>query len=140
MKRFILVIGAVLMLNCNIFADDNCNTSNTLSDYSIENSRFIAITKNKNNFNIASNGEASCYGYTKTISGYKAMIKAELQKYNLGWKTIKSWSNTGGITAAISQSYYVTKGKYRLKVTHYALNSNGTIIESSTTYSDSIVY
>ena len=38
----------------------------------------------------------NCYSQTRVPSGYRAGLVMELQKYDGGWTTIKTWSSTGG--------------------------------------------
>ncbi len=78
---------------------------------------------------------------TITYQGYKGSVKVELQHYDGGWNTIKTWTDEPNSTfAGVGKYYYVDNGSYQLKVTHKALNSNGTTAETFTAYSDVVTF
>ena len=65
----------------------------------------------------------------------------ELQEYkNKEWKTIKTWTDTDSDYVGLATSYFVTKGTYRLKLTHKAYNSNMKQVESFVKYSETVIY
>ena len=86
-------------------------------------------------------GNLECYGYTKVQSGYTAKTVVELQAYRSNtWTTIKTWKKTNTYTASVDETYTPSTDKYRLKVTHSALNANGTVVEYDITYSGTLNY
>lgn len=86
-------------------------------------------------------GNLECYGYTKVQSGYTAKTVVELQAYRSNtWTTIKTWRKTNTYTASVDETYTPSTDKYRLKVTHSALNANGTVVEYDITYSGTLNY
>lgn len=87
-----------------------------------------------------SSGSYTCYGSTRVASGYSAGVTVELQKYTSGWGTIMTWSASGGSKASLNQPYAVPRGTYRLKVTHKAYNSSGSLVESFVKYSNTVTY
>lgn len=87
-----------------------------------------------------SSGNLTCNGTTKVNSGYSAGVTVELQKYTTSWGTIKTWSASGGTKASVSEPYSVSRGSYRLKVTHKAYNSSGSLAESFVKYSNTVTY
>ena len=98
--------------------------------------RYTAITNADCEFNLQ-NGVAYCKGYTYVQSGYKAGVVVELQKNNGGWKTFKTWTANGGTYATVNETYSVSSGySYRIKVTHKAYDSTGSLVEVVTTYGD----
>lgn len=140
MKKAVLLLSAVLLFNSNVFAAINESEILEESEYNTIAPLYIAISTSSNSLSISNSGKAQCYGSTKA-SGYKAKVKVELQQKNGTWGTIKTWTKSGEISSAVSESYSVSKGySYRLKTTHYALDSNGKVIESFTTYSSTKTY
>lgn len=100
----------------------------------------IAISDMTNSLT-RSGSTMNCTGKTVVNSGYKANVAMELQQYDGGWVTIKSWNSTGGTRAELSKSYSVSSGySYRLKTTHRAYNSSGSLVESIEKYSSTITY
>lgn len=140
MKKFILILATVTLLNSNVFAAN-------ISDINIDNNKYteimpqnIAIINHSRNLTISS-GKASCYGYTKTQSGYKAKVTVELQRQGTTWTTIKTWTALDSAKAVVDETYSVSSGySYRLKTTHYALNSSGSVVESTVKYSSTVSY
>lgn len=83
----------------------------------------------------------NCYGNTKVPSGYSSGLTMELQKYDGGWTTIKTWSSTGGTSATLSRTHSVSSGyRYRLKTTHKAYNGAGGTAETIVKYSSEVSY
>ena len=77
-----------------------------------------------------------CCGGTQVPYGYEAYVKVELQQYDGGWTTIKTWTDRGGSYAIVERNYAVMSGyDYRLKLTHKAYDSNGNLIETIIKYS-----
>lgn len=83
----------------------------------------------------------NCTGKTTVQVGYTAGLTMELQQDNGGWDTIKTWSTSGGRSVGLTKSYAVSSGyRYRLKTTHKAYNSNGSLVESIVRYSNIVWY
>ena len=82
-------------------------------------------------------GIATCVATVTVRDSDSAMLYCLLQRYeDGGWVTIKSWAHTDTITAYVDKQYAVYRGyTYRLKVTGYALDSAGNILETVTQYS-----
>lgn len=139
MKKFILILAAIVLFAANVFANTDVYVNNGQYDKIFP--MYIAIISTNNDLSISS-GEADCYGYTQTQSGYKAKVKVELQRKVTSWSTIKSWEKTStGLSATVDETYSVNRGySYRLKTTHYSLNSNGNEIESTVKYSSAVNY
>lgn len=104
--------------------------------------RFIAIVRWTNNLTLNSGGRLTCHGRTEVQYGYIAGVTIELQQYNGGWNTIKTWGESTAITLVnLSNDWYVASGyQYRLKLTHKAYNTNWNQLESFTSYSDIVSY
>lgn len=103
--------------------------------------RYSALYSSIGSLSISSKGEATCKSTTRTQSNYFAKTKMELQKYTSNWSTIKKWESTNEISTSLSKTYNVAKGySYRLKTTHYALDSNGNVVESVVKYSSTVSY
>ena len=101
----------------------------------------IAITTTYNNLKLGTLGKLSCDGETAVQPGYYAGVFVELQQYNGGWNTIKSWTNTDSAFAVVEEDYYVEKGySYRLKLTHSAYTTSWTLVESFVKYSKVVSY
>ncbi len=103
---------------------------------------FTAIQSCSRTFTKENNwGKLYCEGDTSTYQGYKGSVTVELQHYDGEWTTIKSWTDSPNDTfAVVGEYYYVETGSYQLKVTHKALNSNGTVAETFVAYSDTITF
>lgn len=102
---------------------------------------FIAIVRASSNLTLNSGGILTCQGKTEVQTGYIAGTTVELQQYNGGWVTIDSWSGSANKFFNITNNRAVYSGyQYRVKTTHKALNSSGTTIESTITYSSTISY
>ncbi len=130
LAAFILSLSSISTLNC--FADET--DVKIVEEIAL---RYVGIDSISHYFDISSNGTATCYGTTRSSSGYTAKVKVELQRKKSGsWSTIKSWTATNSSYAVIDKEYSVTSGySYRLKVTHSALDGNGTVQSSVTNYS-----
>lgn len=101
----------------------------------------IAITSTYNNLTLGTLGKLTCEGQTSVQRGYNAGVFVELQQYDGGWNTIKSWTNASASFAIVEEDYYVEKGySYRLKLTHSAYNTNWTLVESFVKYSKIVSY
>ena len=105
--------------------------------------RNIAIIFTGNDLQLGALGRLYCYGETQSNPVYyNTGVKVELQQYDGGWNTIKTWEATGNTWAIIEKYYYVDRGyAYQLKVTHYAYDiETDEEVESYVTYSDCIRY
>jgi len=90
---------------------------------------------------LKSGGKFHCDGQVSVFDGYKAKITVELQQYNGGWNTIKTWSDYDWDFAVVCTDWYVAKGyQYRLKLTNQALSSSGSVLETHVDYSVSLIY
>lgn len=87
-------------------------------------------------------GKATCTGEAVvTDSNYDVTVKCELQKLDGTWKTLKSWSESGNFGVDAGGSYYVSSGyTYRVKTTVKVYNSNGSLRETATEYSNQVHY
>ncbi|NLL87249.1 MAG: hypothetical protein GX229_12285 [Syntrophomonadaceae bacterium] len=91
---------------------------------------------------INSLGTATCVGIASAYdSSHTTKLTVELQKSG-GWSTIKSWSasSTGASLARIEEDYYVVRGTYRVCATAKVYNASGTLLESQSLYSDTVIY
>ncbi len=101
----------------------------------------IAIARTYNNLTLGALGKLTCEGQTETQDGYNAGVFVELQQYDGGWNTIKTWTDADYVYAAVEEDYYVEKGySYRLKLTHSAYNTNWVLVESFVKYSKVVDY
>ncbi len=83
----------------------------------------------------------NCNGKTTVPSGYSSGLTMELQKYDGGWTTIKTWSSTGSTRTEMSRTHSVSSGyRYRLKTTHKAYNGAGGTAETIVKYSSEVSY
>jgi len=102
---------------------------------------FIAIVSYTNNLTLNSGGRFTCEGETEVQNGYIAGVTVELQQYNSGWKTIKTWDSTDLTDVYVCNDWYVASGySYRLKLLHTAYNSNWNQIDSFISYSKTVSY
>ena len=101
---------------------------------------YTTITFLENKLNVV-DGSLECHASTSVKSGYTAKTVVELQAYRSNtWTTIKTWTKTNAYTASVNETYTPSTDKYRLKVTHSALNANGTVVEYDITCSDTVNY
>lgn len=101
--------------------------------------QYIAFTKIS--CDLTNNGGLRCQGDTKVSSAYKAGVQVNLEQYNGGWSTVKTWTASGANSATVDKTHYPASGyTYRLHVYHYAYNSSGTLVEFDDTYSVQIYY
>jgi len=89
-------------------------------------------------------GTATCVGIASAYdSSHTTKLTVELQKSSAGgWSTIKSWSTSaaGASLARIEEDYYVVRGTYRVCATAKVYNASGTLLESQSLYSDTVIY
>ena len=100
----------------------------------------IAITSKNAKITVGNWRALTCEGKTVVTTGYTAGLTVELQEDSgSGWTTIKTWTSKGSTAVNISETYYGSSGcSYRLKNTHRAYNSAGTVVETLYTYSSTI--
>lgn len=128
-KKVISVIMAMVMClgMANTFAFA------AAADDSIVSPANVAIISTSNLLELDSSGNLECYGKTATQYGYTASVVVELQRNGT---TIKTWTDKGGTTAIVDDTYTYTSGNtYQLKVTHKAY-SGTTLVESFVKYSN----
>lgn len=90
---------------------------------------------------ISSNGYASCEGSASVRDNYTVTVVVELQQKNGTWKTIKTWTEQGGVDAFVKGSYRVaSKYNYRVAATAKVYNSRGGLVDSKTSYSGEVYY
>lgn len=131
-KKVIAVIMAMVMC----LGMTNTFVSAATADDSVISPQNVAIISTSNELTLNSNGKLECYGKTATQYGYTAGIIVELQRNGT---TIKTWTDNGGMTALVDETYTYTSGyTYQLKLTHKAYNSAGTLVESFVKYSNVI--
>lgn len=129
----ILVVGATATA---AVPSTDVSINNIGGSNSVQN---IAIVQTANNLTKGSLGKLTCEGSTSVQLGYYAEVIVELQKYDGGWYTIKTWSDTDRSFAALSKTYYVESGySYRLRLTHTAYDSNWNYIESFVKFSRTV--
>jgi len=141
-KKVIATLMAVMMCLCvsNIFVlAKNAKSSN---DGVVITPRNIAIIATDNSLTLGTLGKLTCFGSTDVQYGYEAEVIVELQQYNGGWGTIKTWSARRSSSSAVDEDWYVSKGySYRLKLTHKAYNPGATSpIETIPKYSNVVQY
>ena len=140
-KTIALIMATVLGLSTvtAMAAEKEDSSLNAIGETTIM-PRYIAITDTDTDLILINSTTLNCYGYTCVQQGYKANVTVELQRRGSTWTTIRTWTATGGLSAAVDQNYtnYSSSYKYRVKVTHKSLDSNGNVLESVTTYSSII--
>lgn len=142
MKRFFISLSAFLLLfNFSVYAVPSetpaCFSGNEEINSEVM-PMYLFILTAANSLSISSSGKASCTASTQTDSTHTPEVKVELQKEvsKDSWETIKNWSATGSYEAYVSKTYSFSKGyTYRLRTTHYALDSEGKISEYAVKYS-----
>ena len=137
-KKIVTIsLAVILCMSTSIFAAERKPFLQVVNGNEVS-PNYIAILDLSNYLSLeSSDGKLYCQGDTHVYWGYTAGVTVELQQYDGSWNTIKTWYNAENSRfAVVSEYYYVTNGTYRLKVTHEAYNSNGTIADSETTYSD----
>ncbi|MBO8169621.1 MAG: hypothetical protein H0Z35_10620 [Thermoanaerobacteraceae bacterium] len=117
----ILVTLLVLLLHGAAFAGENIQFATQSSDV------FASFGSGIGEIS----GELEAKAYSSTWGLYNQTIKMELQEYDGGWKTIKTWERSDYTSSMTVLGYYpLVPGKYRVKSTHTAGG------ETKTSYSD----
>lgn len=133
-KSIAVLTAAVLTMSVQSFVLAAEESEVNIKDSAIIIPKNIAISDTECRIAI-SGTTANCIGETYVTSAYTSKVIVELQQYNGGWKTIKTWTKTGGVAAVINENYTINTGySYCIKVTHKAYNSAGVEVESITTY------
>ena len=134
-----VAIMAMCVNTTPIFAEGN--NVRAIPDNEVITPMNIVITKTLNDLELGSAGKLTCEGQTNVQSGYTAGLTMELQQYDAGWRTIKTWNGSASRSVALEETHSVSSGyNYRLKLTHTAYNSSGTLVETITKYSDVVYY
>ena len=145
MKKFvcmsILALMTVLAAAVPAYAADGIENAGTQG---VITPQFTYISFLIPGLSINSSGKASCSGMTSTYnSSHTTKLTIELQKSSAsGWGTIKSWSATGPgpNTIDIYKEYYVAHGTYRVCATAKVYNAYGTLLESQSVCSSTVIY
>lgn len=98
---------------------------------------YVAISKTSGNLSDSGNGKLACTAQTIVSASYTAEVEMELQKQvGTRWTKVYLTSKKSVLTAKISETRSVDSGySYRLKTTHRAYDSDGNLIEETTSYS-----
>lgn len=106
--------------------------------------RYTYIARLSSGLDISNLGIASCGSscWVPNVGTGTVKFYCRLQRYeNSTWKTVKTWSKTGGTSCVVSESYAVSSGyKYRLRNTCSVYSSAGVLLESGTCYSNEVTY
>lgn len=144
LKKSVAVISAISMCLCGsrAFAEMPHTADGSFErETSAVMPCYLAVSVCSNDFSISSFGKAKCGAGTEVQPGYIAGLKIELQQYNGGWKTVKTWSKSSEDYVGMTKYQYVASGySYRLKLTHTAKTGSGSTVETVTKYSDKIYY
>lgn len=91
---------------------------------------------------INSIGYANAQGTAATEPGYNVAVTVELQQFDDGWTTIKSYTSSGsGVLGAKPYiKMFVSHGMYQAKVTAKVTDANGKHIETQTAFSQVVTY
>lgn len=137
-KLLCVALTAACISAVNIPVSATSTVAN-IADSDIVSPQNIAITVMARNLTYVSSGVLECYAQTSTTIGYYAGVTVELQQYDGGWDTIKTYVGSAEMSFVYDREVSVTSGyKYRLKVTHRAMTSSGTIVEEFVKYSDEV--
>lgn len=100
--------------------------------------RYATIRRFYADLTISSSGQASCHVAVSLYGSYRGEVTMYLQQRSGGWQTIEFWPGTGD---GCDESYYVLKGdSYRVKGDLRVYDNSGKLVESATTYSETIFY
>ncbi len=140
-----LIASIVSVLMClsgmNVFAAGQKDPVVSVQENTYISPYFLAIVRCVNDLTLNSGGRLTCEGETEVQYGYIAGITIELQQYDGQWNTIKTWSNSDSTIVSLMKDWYVASDcQYRLQLTHTAMNSSGTVIESFINYSRIVTY
>lgn len=140
MKRAFIVFFAVLFV-LSSFSFSVAEGTEGKSSLMVE-ERYIGLSRATTNLSL-SNNTANCkaVAYAKT-SGYTLYVTLSLQKKSgTSWNYVTSWIGVGsgfsGVVLNKTKSG-LTSGTYRCKAYVRVYDSNGSYVESTTVYSQSI--
>ena len=78
-----------------------------------------------------STGVATCTGRCPVGNADSVTLVCTLQRYNNMWITVKRWTVTSSLVAAVQETWTVTSGQpYRVYVTATAYDADGNELES----------
>ena len=143
MKKSVLKIAAIAFaatLVTGVWCTASAAESNATDINSgIVTPRYTDIHDWHNDLSVSSSGVLSIEASTSVYAPNTAGVKVELQRNG---STFKTWTDRGGISASVSETYSVASGSntYRLRVTYTAYNSSGTAVETLVSYSDEVTY
>ncbi|AGL02510.1 hypothetical protein [Desulfoscipio gibsoniae] len=144
MKKFVcigILVFMAVFLTVTAYAADRTKNPGTQG---VITPQFTYISVSTPDLSIDSLGTATCAGLASAYdSSHTTKLTVQLQKSNAGgWSTIKSWSasSTGASLAKIEEDYYVVRGSYRVCATAKVYNASGTLLESQSLYSDTVIY
>ena len=142
MAMAMVILMGLCIGGANVIATNGTAGNDAIGNYGGDSgAKYIAIATTLNSLTLLPGGLLRCVGETTVWNGYSAGIKIELQQQSGStWSTFKSWETTGARTAYMLQDWYVAHGTYRLKLTHTALNSNGSVAETVIIYSKVVIY
>lgn len=136
-----IVSVSMCLSGINVFAAEQKNPVVSVQENTYISPYFLVIVRCVNDLTLNSGGRLTCEGETEVQYAYIAGITIELQQYNEQWIAIKTWSASDSTIVSLMKDWYVASGcQYRLKLTHTAMNSSGTVIESFISYSKTVTY
>lgn len=135
-RRIIMVRTTLKRLGILVLVLAVCVQFASVPAFAMGETRNTAINNCVSSLTMNTPGVLTCTGGTSVKIGYTAKVIVELQVLEDDWETIATWSDSGGMTAAVDQDYTATRGEtYQLRLTHLAYNSNGNLVEMITDYS-----
>ena len=91
----VVTMAAILAIFVNttpIFAEGN--NVRAIPDNEVVMPMNVAILSTGNDLILGTSGNLTCKGETYVQNGYTAGLTIELQQYDAGWRTIKTWSDS----------------------------------------------
>lgn len=137
----VLTAGAMVMGGgLSVFAQGEAESDEYIAAEEILAPRYAVLYSHKCSLSLTSNyNTLRVQGSTGVYSGYIAGVIVDLQQYNGGWNTIKTWSAGTYDSASVDEMYNVASGyKYRLQVTHISYDSNWNEIDIFTHYTSTV--
>lgn len=141
-KTVIATLMAAMMCLCISNTFVHAKDADSSNDSVVITPQNIAIVATDNSLTLGALGKLTSFGSTDVQYGYEAEVIVELQQYNGGWGTIKTWSARRPLSSAVDEDWYVAKGySYRLKLTHRAYNLGAiSPVETILKYSNVVQY
>lgn len=141
MKKITILLLSFLLVFSSVSFSDAEESQHESSGTLIE-ERFIGLSRASASLNISSNtAKCKATAYANS-SEYYLYVTLSLQKKNGNtWNTIASWNGSGsGITGVVLSKTKsgLVSGTYRCKAYVRVYDSNGSYVESTTVYSQSI--